>query len=72
MEVVAEVPNDAEALRLARELAPAVVVVQMPFARALETLSAMRSFPDPPEVVICTMLESPSYIRALTGAGASA
>ncbi len=74
MEVVAAVPNDAEALRLARELAPAVVVmqVQMPFKRALETLSAMRSFPDRPEVVICTMLESPSYIRALTGAGASA
>ena len=74
MEVVAEVPNDAEALRLARELAPEVVVmqVQMPFERALETLSAMRSFPDPPKVVICTMLESPRYIRALTGAGASA
>ena len=47
MEVVAEVPNDAEALRLARELAPEVVVmqVQMPFERALETLSAMRSSP---------------------------
>ena len=74
MEVVAEVPNDAEALRLARELAPEVVVmqVQMPFERALETLSDMRSFPDPPKVVICTMLESPRYIRALTGAGASA
>jgi DNA-binding NarL/FixJ family response regulator len=74
MEVVAEVPNDAEALRLARELAPAVVVmqVQMPFERALETLSDMKSFPDPPKVVICTMLESPRYIRALTGAGASA
>ena len=74
MEVVAEVPNDAEALRLARELAPEVVVmqVQMPFERALETLSDMRSFSDPPKVVICTMLESPRYIRALTGAGASA
>ena len=74
MKVVAEVPNDAEALRLARELAPDVVVmqVQIPFERSLETLSAMRSFPDPPKVVICTMFESPRYIRALTGAGASA
>jgi DNA-binding NarL/FixJ family response regulator len=74
MEVVAEVPNDAEALGLARRLGPDVVVmqVQMPFERALETLSAMRSFPDPPKVVIVTMLESPRYVRELTGAGVSA
>jgi DNA-binding NarL/FixJ family response regulator len=74
MEVVAEVPNDEETLRLARELRPDVVVmqVQMPFERALETLSAMRSFPDPPKVVICTMFESPRYVRELTGVGASA
>jgi DNA-binding NarL/FixJ family response regulator len=74
MEVVAEVPNDAEALRLARELSPDVVVmqVQMPFERAKETLMAMRSFPEPPKVVICTMLERPEYIRGLTGVGASA
>jgi DNA-binding NarL/FixJ family response regulator len=51
--VVAEVPNDAEALELARDLAPDVVVmqVQMPFSRAVETLKAMRAFPDPPKVV---------------------
>ena len=74
MEVVAEVPNDEEALALARELSPDVVVmqVQLPFERALETLSAMRSFPDPPRVVICTMLESPRYIRGLTEVGVSA
>jgi DNA-binding NarL/FixJ family response regulator len=73
-EVVAEVPNDAEALRLARELRPDVVVmqVQMPFERSKETLEAMRSFPAPPRVVICTMLESPRYVRALAGAGARA
>jgi DNA-binding NarL/FixJ family response regulator len=46
--------------------------VLMPFERALETLSAMRSFPDPPKVVICTMIESPRYVRELTGAGVSA
>jgi DNA-binding NarL/FixJ family response regulator len=74
MEVVAEVPNDEEALRLARRLAPDVVVmqVQMPVERARQTLEAMRSFPDPPKVVIVTMLESPRYVRDLTGAGASA
>jgi len=74
MEVVAEVPNDEEALRLARELRPDVVVmqVQMPFERAKETLRQMRSFDEPPKVVIVTMFESPRYIRELTGVGASA
>jgi DNA-binding NarL/FixJ family response regulator len=74
MEVVAEVPNDEDALRLTRELRPDVVVmqVQMPLARAIGTLEAMRSFPDPPKVVIVTMLESPRYVRAITGAGVSA
>jgi DNA-binding NarL/FixJ family response regulator len=74
MEVVAEVPNDEDALALARELQPDAVVmqVQMPFERALGTLSAMRSFPEPPKVVIVTVLESPRYIRGLTEVEASA
>jgi DNA-binding NarL/FixJ family response regulator len=74
MEVIAEAPNDAEALRLARELSPDVVImqVQLPFERAIETLKAMRSFSDPPMVVIVTMFESPRYLRGLTGVGASA
>jgi DNA-binding NarL/FixJ family response regulator len=74
MEVVAEVPNDAEVPRLARELRPDVVImqVQTPVRRAKETLSAMRAFPDPPRVVIVTMLESPRYVRDLTGTGVSA
>ena len=74
MEVIAEVPNDADALELARDLSPDVVImqVQLPFDRAVETLKAMRSFPNPPKVIIVTMFESPRYIRALTGVGASA
>ena len=74
MEVIAEVPNDGDALKLARELSPDVVImqVQMPFERAKETLKAMRSFLDPPKVVIVTMLESPRYVRGLTGIGLSA
>ena len=74
MEVVAEVPNDADALRLARRLKPDVVVmqVQMPHERARDTLEAMRAFPYPPRVVIVTMLESPRHIRALVGAKANA
>ena len=74
MEVVAEVPNDAEALEVARQLSPDVVImkVQMPFERAVATLQAMRTFPHPPKVLIVTMFESPRYVKALTGAGASA
>jgi DNA-binding NarL/FixJ family response regulator len=74
LEVIAEVPNDAEALELARKVSPDVVImqVQMPFQRALANLEAMRSFPDPPKVVIVTMFESPRYLRGLTGVGASA
>jgi DNA-binding NarL/FixJ family response regulator len=74
MEIVAEVPNDADALRLARRLSPDVVVmqVQMPHERARQTLEAMRAFPHPPRVVIVTMLESPRHIRALVGAKANA
>ena len=74
MEVVAEVPNDAQALELARELSPDVVImqVQMPLERAVATLQAIRAFPDPPKVVIVTMFESPRYVRTLTGVGASA
>src|SRR5215217_5078550 len=74
LEVIAEVPNDAEALKLSRELSPDVVImqVQMPFERAKQTLKALRSFPDPPKVVLVTMFESPRYLRGLTGVGASA
>ena len=72
--VVAEVPNDAEALRLVGELSPDVVImqVQMPFQRAKQTLKAMRAFPDPPKVVIVTRFESPRYVRGLSGVGVSA
>ncbi|HEX5849663.1 MAG TPA: response regulator transcription factor, partial [Rubrobacter sp.] len=59
MEIVAEVPNDAEALEIARDLSPDVVImqVQMPFQRSVETLRAIRAFSDPPKVIIVTMFE---------------
>ena len=74
MEVVGEVPNDADVPRLARELEPDVVVmqVQMPFERARRTLREMRLFPRPPKVVVVTMFENPRYVRELTELGASA
>jgi DNA-binding NarL/FixJ family response regulator len=74
IEVVAEVPNDEQALRLAHQERPDVVVmqVQMPFERAKESLRQMRRLSDPPKVVIVTMFESPRYLRDLMGLGASA
>jgi DNA-binding NarL/FixJ family response regulator len=74
MEVVAEVPNDAEALKLAGELEPDVVImqVQVPFERAKQTLREMRAFGRPPKVVVVTMFEEPRYVRGLMELGASA
>ena len=74
LEVVAEVPNDARVPGLARELAPDVVLmqVQRPFARAKETLKEIRSFPNPPKVVVVTMFEDPREMRELLRLGARA
>jgi DNA-binding NarL/FixJ family response regulator len=74
LEVVAEVPNDSEAIRLAQELRPDVVVmqVQMPFERARESLRRMRSLVPSPKVIVVTMFENPRYVRELMGLGASA
>lgn len=74
MEVVAQVPNDSEAIRLVREYGPDVVVmqVQLPLGRARETLARMREVSPRPKVIIVTMFESPRYIRALMEVGASA
>jgi DNA-binding NarL/FixJ family response regulator len=74
VEVVAEVPNDSEALRLVGELCPDVVImqVQMPFERAKESLGRMRALPHPPKVIVVTMFEEPRYVRSLMELGASA
>src|SRR3712207_532382 len=74
LEVVAEVPNDEEAIGLAQQLRPDVVVmqVQMPFERAKGSLERMRSFEPPPKVIVVTMFEEPRYVCELMGLGASA
>ena len=74
LNVVAEVPNDSQALELARELAPDVIImqVQRPFGKAKETLKKMRYLPRPPKIVLLTMLEEPREVGGLFEAGASA
>jgi DNA-binding NarL/FixJ family response regulator len=74
VEVLGEVPNDQDALRLVGELEPEVVImqVQMPFERAKESLERMRALPHPPKVIVVTMFEEPRYVRSLMELGASA
>src|SRR5918998_2034029 len=74
LEIIAEVPNDQEALRLAQQEKPDVVImqVQMPFERAKESLQKMRDISPAPKVVIVTMFEEPRYVRELMKLGASA
>jgi DNA-binding NarL/FixJ family response regulator len=74
LEIVSEVPNDQEALRLAQEEKPDVVImqVQIPFERAKESLLKMSEITPAPKVVIVTMFEEPHYVRDLMSLGASA
>jgi DNA-binding NarL/FixJ family response regulator len=74
LEIIAQVPNDEEALRLAQQTKPDVVLmqVQMPFERSKESLLKMREISPAPKVVIVTMFEEPRYVRELMELGASA
>src|SRR5918998_3969952 len=74
LKIIAQVPNDQEALRLAQQEKPDVVImqVQMPFERAKESLQKMRDISPAPKVVIVTMFEEPRYVRELMEIGASA
>jgi DNA-binding NarL/FixJ family response regulator len=74
LEIIAQVPNDQDALRIAQEQKPDVVImqVQMPFDRAKESLLKMRRISPAPKVVIVTMFEEPRYLRELMKLGVSA
>jgi len=74
VEVVGEVSNNSEALRLVGELNPDVVImqVQIPFERVKESLGRMRALPHPPKVIVVTVFEEPHYVRALLELGVSA
>ena len=74
LEITAQVPNDEEALQLAQQEKPDVVImqVQMPFERSKESLLKMREISPAPKVIIVTMFEKPRYVRELMELGASA
>ena len=74
LEIVGQSAHDQEAIDLAKQMHPDVVVmqVQMPLSRARESLRQLRRIEPPPKVVICTMFENPLYIREFLELGVSA
>ena len=74
LEIIAEVPNDQDALSLAQQEKPDVVVmqVQMPFERSKESILKMSRVSPAPKVILVTMFEEPRYVRELMNLGASA
>ena len=74
IEVVGEAENGAEAVKLAREVRPDVVIldVEMPVMGAEEAMDQLLRFSPPPRVVIVTMHDDPRLVRELFGRGASA
>ena len=74
LELVAEVPNDEQAVELARHHKPDVVImqVQTPFVRSTKALEQIRRITPQPKVIIVTMFEDPHTMRELLSVGASA
>jgi DNA-binding NarL/FixJ family response regulator len=74
IEVVGEAQNGREAVALARELEPDVVIldVEMPVMGAREAMERMFESSPPPRVVIVTMYDDPRLVRELIGLGAVA
>ena len=74
IEVVGEAGDGLEAVALARELGPDVVIldVEMPVMGAKQAMERMLENSPPPRVVIVTMYDDPRLVRELIGLGAVA
>jgi two-component system response regulator DesR len=73
IEVVARACDGAEALRLAAESTPDVVLtdIEMPRVTGLELAERLRELPRPPRVVILTTFARSGYLRRALEAGAA-
>ncbi|MEM9557486.1 MAG: response regulator transcription factor [Acidobacteriota bacterium] len=73
LEVVGQAADGAEALRLAHELHPDVVLtdIEMPTRTGLELAADLRELPAQPRVVILTTFARGGYLRRAMDAGAT-
>jgi DNA-binding NarL/FixJ family response regulator len=73
LSVVARARNGTEALTLAREVRPDVVVtdIEMPGTTGLELAGALRELQPRPRVIIVTTFARPGYLRRALDAGVS-
>ena len=74
IKVVGQAENGAEAVALARELVPDVVIldVEMPVMGAQEAMNKILRLQARPKIVVVTMHDDPSLVRELLALGASA
>src|SRR3712207_2148903 len=74
IEVVGEAGNGAEAVALAQDLKPDVVVldVEMPVMGAAEAMDRLLMLSPAPSIVVVTMHDDPRLMRKFLGHGASA
>lgn len=74
IEVVGQAENGADAVALARELVPDVVIldVEMPVMGAQEAMNKLLRLQPRPRIVVVTMHDDPGLVRELLALGASA